>query len=411
MGISAVSASLDEIEALEDVAEHAIELVEIALVLHQRRARQIIEILDTARGDILLHRLHQREVFAQRHRHAGGLKLVEEGREHSSHLVFYITIFLFFHYYNINNFIILNHITKNNTFNFFNPIYYTQNRSQQNELKTTLYNHLINHMKLLSNLPEALIDLRNLVILHRIDHTPFIFSGGDQRPTKIYCIPQRDIISIPLYGVISWITSPRSSRRCVWQGATTPNCASRSPYNVRFCRRTSVRNRSSIAHTIACNIAHAKLRRSFFWRHPLSNFSASLERPLHVSAQLSNNHLLAHSSLISKPSTVYSANVLRGDKQAIAAQIQMPASVRSAVPARCARVSSSRNTLPAMPTMPCRCVALAAGTGANARAAAVSAQHVALGRLAILEMRGDAARPEVLIALNVLPKCTISSKP
>ncbi len=70
-GISAASASLDEIEALEDVAEHAVELVEIALVLHQRRARQIIEILDAAAGDVLLHRLHQREVFAQRHRHAG----------------------------------------------------------------------------------------------------------------------------------------------------------------------------------------------------------------------------------------------------------------------------------------------------------------------------------------------------
>ena len=39
---------LDEIEAFEHVAEHAIELVEIALVLHQRRARQIVEILDPA---------------------------------------------------------------------------------------------------------------------------------------------------------------------------------------------------------------------------------------------------------------------------------------------------------------------------------------------------------------------------
>ena len=78
---------LDEIEALEDVAEHAIELVEIALVLHQRRARQIIEILDTADGDILLHRLHQRQVFAQRHRHAGGFELMEEGREHCSTLI------------------------------------------------------------------------------------------------------------------------------------------------------------------------------------------------------------------------------------------------------------------------------------------------------------------------------------
>ena len=83
-GISAVSASSIEIETFEDVAEHAVELVEIALVLHQRRAREIIEILDPPAGEVLLHRLHQREVFAQRHRHAGGFQLMEEGREHVS---------------------------------------------------------------------------------------------------------------------------------------------------------------------------------------------------------------------------------------------------------------------------------------------------------------------------------------
>ena len=83
IGMSAASASLDQVEALEHVAEDAVELVEIALVLHQRRARQIVEILDPAVGEIRLHRLHQREVFAQRHRQAGLLELMEEGREHS----------------------------------------------------------------------------------------------------------------------------------------------------------------------------------------------------------------------------------------------------------------------------------------------------------------------------------------
>ena len=60
-GISAVSASLDEIEPLEHVAEDAVEAVEIALVLHQRRARQIVEILDAAAGEVLFHRLHERQ--------------------------------------------------------------------------------------------------------------------------------------------------------------------------------------------------------------------------------------------------------------------------------------------------------------------------------------------------------------
>jgi hypothetical protein len=74
---------LDQIEALEDVTEHPIELVEIALVLHQRCTRQVVERLDTAEGEILLHRFHQRQIFAQRHRQAGGFELMEKGREHA----------------------------------------------------------------------------------------------------------------------------------------------------------------------------------------------------------------------------------------------------------------------------------------------------------------------------------------
>src|SRR5262249_38324697 len=64
----------------------AVELVEIALILDQRRARQIVEVLDPATGEVLLHRLHQREIFAQRHRHAGGFELMEEGDEHGASL-------------------------------------------------------------------------------------------------------------------------------------------------------------------------------------------------------------------------------------------------------------------------------------------------------------------------------------
>ncbi len=62
--------------------EDAIELVEIALVLHQRGARQIIEVLHPARGEVGVHRLHQGEVFAQSDRHAGPLERMEETHEH-----------------------------------------------------------------------------------------------------------------------------------------------------------------------------------------------------------------------------------------------------------------------------------------------------------------------------------------
>ena len=72
-----------KLEPLEDVAEHAVELVEIALVLHQRGAGEIVELLDPPRREVALHRLHQGEIFAQRHRDAGGFELMEEGDEHS----------------------------------------------------------------------------------------------------------------------------------------------------------------------------------------------------------------------------------------------------------------------------------------------------------------------------------------
>src|ERR1700674_3593735 len=72
-----------EIEPLEHVAEDAVELIEVALVLHQRRARQVIEILHAPSCDVGLHGLHQRKIFPQRHRQARGFQLVEEGGEHA----------------------------------------------------------------------------------------------------------------------------------------------------------------------------------------------------------------------------------------------------------------------------------------------------------------------------------------
>ena len=72
----------EEFEALEHVAEHAVELVEIALVLDQRRAREVVKILDAPRREVVLHRLHEGEIFAQRHRYAGGFQLGEKGHQH-----------------------------------------------------------------------------------------------------------------------------------------------------------------------------------------------------------------------------------------------------------------------------------------------------------------------------------------
>ncbi len=74
----------DRLETGKHVPEHAIELVEVALVLHQGGARQIVEALDLALGQIVRHRFHQGEIFAQRHRYAGRSQFLEEGDKHQS---------------------------------------------------------------------------------------------------------------------------------------------------------------------------------------------------------------------------------------------------------------------------------------------------------------------------------------
>ena len=72
----------DGLQPLEGLREDPVEAVDVCLVLHQQRARQIVEILYPLAGQIGLQRLHQGEVLAQRHRHASALQVVEEGQEH-----------------------------------------------------------------------------------------------------------------------------------------------------------------------------------------------------------------------------------------------------------------------------------------------------------------------------------------
>ena len=69
---------------LEAVAEHAVEAVEMPFVLDQRGACQEIETISVKGGDASMHRLHQRQVFAQRDRHLGSTQLGEEREEHDS---------------------------------------------------------------------------------------------------------------------------------------------------------------------------------------------------------------------------------------------------------------------------------------------------------------------------------------
>ncbi len=58
--------------------EDPVETVEVALVLDQSGARQKVELFDLEPGDALLHRLHQGQVFAQRHRNLGRAQFGKE---------------------------------------------------------------------------------------------------------------------------------------------------------------------------------------------------------------------------------------------------------------------------------------------------------------------------------------------
>jgi hypothetical protein len=75
-------AVIDRFQALEDVAEHAVELVEVLLVLHQAGAGQEVEVLDRAVDDVLVQGLHEHQVLAQADRDLGLAELGEEAKEH-----------------------------------------------------------------------------------------------------------------------------------------------------------------------------------------------------------------------------------------------------------------------------------------------------------------------------------------
>src|SRR5881227_1095532 len=77
-GISAVSIAWSRFSSPLNVAPKTRSNLSIALVLHQGRAREIIEIVNRSAGEIGVERAHQRQIFAQRDR---DLRLAERGEE------------------------------------------------------------------------------------------------------------------------------------------------------------------------------------------------------------------------------------------------------------------------------------------------------------------------------------------
>jgi hypothetical protein len=70
------------LKALEDMAEHLVELVQVLFVLHQGGAGQVIEILDAVARQARIHAFQQGQVFAQGDRQLGRTQFEKEVDEH-----------------------------------------------------------------------------------------------------------------------------------------------------------------------------------------------------------------------------------------------------------------------------------------------------------------------------------------
>ena len=75
-------ASGDCLDTLEDFGEYPVEAVEMALILHQRGARQIVETFHVIGNKPRIHRLQQRKIFPQGNGNFRFFQLQEEGNEH-----------------------------------------------------------------------------------------------------------------------------------------------------------------------------------------------------------------------------------------------------------------------------------------------------------------------------------------
>ena len=82
------------VQALEDMAEHFVEFVDIALILHQRGAGEIVEILNITVDDALIHGFHKRQILFQSDRDFGFAEFIEEVEKHGALLTFTLKVTL-----------------------------------------------------------------------------------------------------------------------------------------------------------------------------------------------------------------------------------------------------------------------------------------------------------------------------
>src|SRR6185437_4940933 len=76
--------ALRRLQAPEAGSKHAVETVQVPLILHQGRAREVVEILDAVLGNAVLHRRHQGQVLGDGGGQAGRTQTQDKMREHQA---------------------------------------------------------------------------------------------------------------------------------------------------------------------------------------------------------------------------------------------------------------------------------------------------------------------------------------
>ena len=388
------------------MAEDAIEAVEIALVLHQRRARQIIEFLDAPAGEVLVHRLHERQIFAQRDRHAGLLQLGKEGRKHLC-----LTGVPRPKPRRQSNAAdvgaeqrcrkaaadSLRHAAEHRPFECRHAIDYSQSSARQHRPDAALDDRLIHRVQRCAHGAKAIVQHVGLVAVDRIDQRPLAAIRRRQCAAQPHGVLERHIGADAAIG------------RHRMDGVAEKRDALRRPRRDRHGgadREAVDGGRVGELHQIAKALIPRPRRHrlehdlaKFVTRHLLGIaacktelFAPRAERPHQIAARIVE--MRAGREPARRCRRCHSwprRHLLQRDEKAVDRPCADERHAVEQFGRERSRLPPSRKTLPAIPTTPVsmRC-GMRQKLAPHARAAPVGGdQHVALGRCAIREMRDD----------------------
>jgi len=77
---------VEVLQAIEIGAKRPVELVEVTLVLHQNRSRQVIKLVHVGEGHPVFQGIDQVQQFTHRNRHLGRAHFIEQIKQHAYRL-------------------------------------------------------------------------------------------------------------------------------------------------------------------------------------------------------------------------------------------------------------------------------------------------------------------------------------